>query len=437
MAAGLSRTKWTKQIPSLELVEPGASRSVSLSYEGKQSAEAIFAKPAADCKLVWQGTSVGNRLYYGENRAILAQLLHIKEIVGQVRLIYIDPPFATNRVFQSRSQTDAYCDLLSGANYLEFMRERLILLRELLASDGSIYVHLDEHMACYIKVLMDEIFGRHNFRNWITRKKCNPKNYTHKSYGNVADYLLFYSKTNNYVFNRPLEEWTSERAQKEYQYVEETTGRRYKKVPIHAPGTRNGETGKPWRGMNPPPGKHWQYPPAVLEAMDRRGEIYWSANGNPRRKVYLDNSAGIPIQDIWLDFKDAHNQNIKVTGYPTEKNPDLLQRILQASSNPGDLILDGFAGCGTTLHCANALNRRWIGIDNSPEALRSILRYFIAGSGPMGDFVNKKMETTIPNLFLFQDFCLYASEDNYLEAKQLAEEWLENKSNQPAATSSW
>jgi adenine-specific DNA-methyltransferase len=427
MVTGLSRTKWSKQMSLEELDAINSSVSVSLNYWGKQSEEAILAKPSTNCRLIWQGTSTINHLYYGENRAILAHLLCDKALLGKVRLIYIDPPFATNSVFQSRSQADAYCDLLCGAHYLEFMRERLILLRELLADDGSIYVHLDEHMACYVKVLMDEIFGRQNFRNWITRKKCNPKNYTRRSYGNVADYLLFYSKTDNYVFNRSLEEWTPERAQKEYQYIEEGSGRRYKKVPIHASGTRNGETGKPWRGMNPPPGKHWQYPPAILEEMDQRGEIYWSANGNPRRKIYLDNSAGIPVQDIWLDFKDAHNQNIKITGYPTEKNPDLLRRILQASSNPGDLVLDCFAGCGTTLHCANLLNRRWVGIDNSPEALRAILNYFIAGSAPMGDFVNQKKMPSLPNMFWFQDFCLSASEDNYFEGKKLVEEWIKKQ----------
>lgn len=176
-------------------------------------------------------------------------------------------------------------------------------------------------MAFYTKVIMDEIFGQENFRNWITRKKCNPKNYTHKAFGNISDFILFYTKSSNYVWHRPMEAWTTERAHKEYPYIEPETGRRYKKVPIHAPGLRNGETGKPWRGMVPPPGKHWQYLPATLDEMDARGEIYWSPNGNPRRKVYLDASGGVPVQDIWLEFRDARNQNIHVTGYPTRKIP--------------------------------------------------------------------------------------------------------------------
>jgi adenine-specific DNA-methyltransferase len=163
--------------------------------------------------------------------------------------------------------------------------------------------------------------------------------------------------------------WTEATSEKEYQYVEKDTGRRYKRVPVHAPGTRNGETGKPWRGMLPPPGKHWQYTPETLDAMDARGEIYWSGNGNPRRKIYLDESAGIPYQDIWMDFRDAHNQNIKITGYPSEKNPDMLSLIVNASSNEGDIVLDCFAGSGTTLDVASQLQRRWIGIDNSPAAI--------------------------------------------------------------------
>lgn len=171
---------------------------------------------------------------------ILAALLQDSSVRGQVKLVYIDPPFATGSVFKSRSQDDAYHDLLCGAYYIEFMRQRLILLRELLADDGSIYVHLDENMAFHIKIIMDEVFGQNNFRNWITRKKCNPKNYTRKTFGKISDYILFYTKSDKYIWNRPFEEWALERAEQEYPYIEEETGRRYKKVPVHAPGVRYG-----------------------------------------------------------------------------------------------------------------------------------------------------------------------------------------------------
>jgi len=393
MATGIPRTKWQSAPPSVRgNGDDAGNTDIHLTYEGKKSAREILLTPPAECRQLWpenNGGGAPNRLYYCDNLPILAALTRDPEVCGKVRLVYIDPPYATKSVFQSRNQTDAYVDLLEGAHYLEFLRERLILLRELLADDGSIYVQLDDNMAFLAKAVMDEVFGRSNFRNWITRKKCNPKNYTRKAYGNVADFILFYTKSENYVWHRPVDPWTEERAAKEYQYVETGTGRRYKKVPVHAPGVRNGETGRPWRGMNPPPGKHWQYPPRTLDEMDACGEIYWSPTGNPRRKIYLDQSEGVPVQDIWMDFRDAHNQNIEVTGYPTEKNPNLLKRLLEGSSNPGDLVLDCFSGSGTTLSVASHLGRRWIGVDNSREAISATLRRFGKGLEPMGDFVNK------------------------------------------------
>lgn len=430
MAAGLSKTKWNgtgngnyhpKNVSN-------ASLNVKLTYEGKKDEKDILAIQPSNVRMLWQGVGEhSNRLYYGDNLSILSSLLN--EYRGKVRLIYIDPPYATKSVFQSRSQNDAYADLLAGAHYIEFMRERLIFLRELLSSDGSIYVHLDENMAFYVKVIMDEVFNSKNFRNWITRKKCNPKNYTHKTYGDISDYILFYTKSDEYVWNRAIEQWTDERAKKEYTYIEEGTGRRYKKVPVHAPGTRNGETGKPWKGVMPPPGKHWQYTPKTLDEMDARGEIYWSPTGNPRRKIYLDNTEGVPVQNIWLDFKDAHNQNIKITGYPTEKNPDLIKRIIEASSNPGDIVLDSFAGSGTTLNVAEQLGRKWVGIDNSPEAIATTLKRFHKGTEAMGDFVGKRKSKTKKNIPLIYEresitnFTLYAVEPNADDLTNITNEW--------------
>jgi adenine-specific DNA-methyltransferase len=409
MATGVPRARWqTALAPHPGNGDDASNTDVRLSYQGKRTKREILATPPAVYRQLWPeeaGQSGFNRLYYGDNLPVLAALMNDQFVRGQVRLVYIDPPYSTKSVFQSRNQTDAYADLLEGAHYLEFLRERLILLRELLAADGSIYIHLDDNMAFLVKALMDEVFGRSNFRNWITRKKCNPKNYTRKAYGNVADYILFYTKADNYVWHRPIDPWTEERAMKEYQYVEAGTGRRYKKVPVHAPGARNGETGQTWRGTKPPPGKHWQYPPRVLDEMDARGEIYWSPTGNPRRKIYLDQSEGVPVQDIWLDYRDAHNQNIHVSGYPTEKNPHLLSRIIGASSNEGDLVLDCFSGSGTTLSVAAHQGRQWIGIDSSAEAIRATLRRFGKGLEPMGDFVSRleaseREEATAANLSL-------------------------------------
>lgn len=457
MATGISK-KQSKDQATSNLNESKLNNSLDACflYPGKQPTSEVLGTNKAKCVQLWLGneqpkTMDENRLYYGDNLPILASLLQDNSVQGKVKLIYIDPPFATKSIFQSRSQTDAYSDLLAGNSYIEFIRQRLIVLRELLADDGSIYVHLDEKMAFYIKVIMDEIFGQRNFKNWITRKKCNPKNYTKKTYGNVSDYILFYSKSDNYVWNRPVEEWTDKRANKEYEYIEKETGRRYKKVPIHAPGVRNGETGKSWRGMNPPPGKHWQFAPQTLDEMDARGEIYWSATGNPRRKIYLDSSSGIPVQDIWLEFRDAHNQNIEITGYPTEKNRDLLSRIIRASSNPDDLVLDCFAGSGTTLSVASEFGRKWIGIDNSSEAIATTLRRFAKGCERMGAFVSQ--QTSLPqnpsedesrqlSLFnldesrfqtespldkskIINNFALYATDSLAGELEDILRQWIE------------
>lgn len=405
--------------------------SFQLKYEGKIPVEEILnTKPATLKPVVSVKKEPVNRLIYGENLRVLRALLDDSNVAGKVGLIYIDPPYATGLGFESRNQDYAYHDCLNGANYLEFLRQRLILLRELLASHGSIYVHLDENMAFPAKVLMDEIFGSKNFRNWITRKKCNSKNYTSKQYGNVSDYILFYSKSNDYIWNQSFEAWTDETAKKEYQYIEAETGRRYKKVPLHAPGVRNGKTGLPWRGMLPPPGKHWQYTPDVLDEMDARGEIYWSATGNPRRKIYLDQSPGIAVQDIWLDFKDAHNQNIKITGYPTEKNPQLLKRIISASSNLGDLVLDAFVGSGTTLATAEELGRRWIGIDNSLLAIDTTVHRLAFGSEAMGDFMSSSKSKSKQPSLINTNRVLKTGMDLYIEnaedLTEIAEEMVQN-----------
>lgn len=414
MATGNPKTQWTTHA-TLASDKGQIEAKVSLEYAGKAPEQQILATQQAKIINIWTHCcSSPNRLYYGDNLPLLSSLMNDSSVKGKVKLVYIDPPFATNRVFHSRNQKDAYQDILVGATFIEFIRKRLVLLRELLADDGSIYVHLDENMAFHIKVIMDEIFGFQNFRNWITRRKCSHKNYTKKTYGNISDYILFYTKSDQYVWNRPLETWTDERALKEYTYIEEGTGRRYKKVPIHAPGTRNGETGQIWREMLPPPGKHWQYSPKTLDEMDARGEIYWSSSGNPRRKIYLDNSEGVPIQDIWYDFRDTRNQNVHTTGYPTEKNPQLLERVIRASSNPGDLVLDCFSGSGTTLAVADMLERHWIGMDNSKEAITATLQRFIAGTERMGDFVHRDSDEQNDEALKEQQLGLFATNVDYL-----------------------
>ena len=364
----------------------GVSAPYTLTYAGKMARVDVLALPPAEPVAVPLASTTGV-LYHADNLPALLWLRRQDDVRRKVRAVYIDPPYATAMSFVDRDANHAYDDHLGGAAYVESLRRRLIVLHDLLADDGSIFVHLDQNMVFEAKLVMDEVFGRDRFRNFITRKKCNPKNYTRNNFGNVADHVLFYSKGDRNVWHRPHDAWTPEKVAAEYPCVDAASGRRYKKVPVHAPGRRNGETGKPWRGKAPPVGKHWQYPPATLDRLDAAGDIYWSPTGNPRRKVYFDQSDGIPVQDIWMGHRDAHNQNVRVTGYPTEKNVDLVKRLVGATTNPGDLVLDCYCGSGTTLEAAAALGRRFIGVDAARPAIDATVERFARGREPMGDFV--------------------------------------------------
>ncbi|NER28935.1 MAG: site-specific DNA-methyltransferase [Symploca sp. SIO1C4] len=304
-------------------------------------------------------------------------------------LFYLDPPYGTGFDFHSRDLDHAYKDTMRQATYLEFMRRRLILMRECMTDTGSIYVHIGHQMLAHLKVLMDEIFGSNNFRNLITRRKCSSKNFTRKQYANINDYILFYSKNNSYTWNQPGVKPEQEWIEKEYPKVDEL-GRRFKLVPIHAPGTRNGETGQPWRGMVPPPGKHWQYVPSKLDKLDKQGDIHWSRNGNPRRKVYWSADKKTALTDYWEQYRDAHHQSIKITGYPTEKNLEMIKMIVGASSKPNDLVIDPFCGSGTTMQAARDLGRRYIGVDASFSAAKATLQRMRHGLKLMGDYVSGK-----------------------------------------------
>lgn len=317
----------------------------------------------------------GNLLIHGDNITALPKLLDEYGLRGKVGLVYIDPPFATNSHFTigesrvstiSSSMRDpiAYSDKLVGPEFLEFLRARLILLRELMSSEASIYLHIDYKIGHYVKMLMDEVFGVNNFRNDITRIKCNPKNFQRKGYGNIKDMILFYTKTDKYTWHEPDMLLSEADRARLFKKVDEN-GRRYTTVPLHAPGeTANGPTGKPWRGMKPPEGRHWRSDPAVLEELDKTGLIEWSANGVPRKKIYEDERTGKKAQDIW-EFKDPQYPT-----YPTEKNLNLLKFIVSASSNENDIVLDCFSGSGTTLIAAQQLGRKWIGIDSSAHAIK-------------------------------------------------------------------
>jgi adenine-specific DNA-methyltransferase len=291
-------------------------------------------------------------------------------------LIYIDPPFSTNNVFRigekrtntiSSSINDkiAYSDNLKGAEFLEFLRERLIFAKEMLSDKGSIYLHNDYRIGHYVKILMDEIFGIDNFRNDITRIKCNPKNFDRCAYGNIKDMILFYSKTKNVIWNNPTIPYSDNDIEKLFPKTD-INGRRYTTIPLHAPGeTKNGATSCEFKGIKPPAGRHWRCSPKELEELDKQGLIEWSKNGVPRKIIYADEQVGKKMQDIW-EYKDP-----QYPIYPTEKNLDLLKNIISASSNEGSYVLDFFCGSGTTLLAAEQLGRRWIGVDSSLIAIET------------------------------------------------------------------
>ena len=318
-----------------------------------------------------------NRLYYADNLEVLQSLLNDSSVCGQVRLVYIDPPFGTGQSFtissnryatisRSANGSTAYHDNLVGKEYLNFLRLRLELLKRLLADDGSIYVHIDTKIGHYVKVLLDEIFGISNFRSDITRIKSNPKNFNQNGYSNFKDTILFYTKGDRFVWHQPREPFLEEELLRLFPKID-SDGRRYTTTPLHAPGeTKNGATGQPWNGLTPPTGRHWRYAPDALSELDRENLIEWSSKGNPRKKIFADEAlkTGKLLQDVWV-FKDPQYPR-----YPTEKNLDMLKLIVGASSNPGDIVMDCFCGSGGTLVAAEEMERRWIGIDNSELAIK-------------------------------------------------------------------
>lgn len=347
---------------------------MNLTYENKNSEKDILERNlTVDFLDDWNESE--NKLIQGDNLFVLKTLLEKHSLKSKVDLVYIDPPFATQKNFtlgenrtstisNSLSDTLAYSDNLIGKDFLEFLRIRLIFLRELMAETASIYLHTDYKIGHYVKITMDEVFGIKNFRNDITRIKCNPKNFQRKAYGNIKDLILFYTKSDKYTWNEPKDEFTAEDIERLFKKIDKD-GRKYTTIPLHAPGeTVNGATNKEWRGMKPPKGRHWRSEPKVLEQLEKEDLIEWSTNGVPRKKIYADERNGKKKQDIW-EYKDTQYPT-----YPTEKNLEMIKSIILASSNENDLVLDCFCGSGTTLQVANQLGRRWIGIDQSGEAIK-------------------------------------------------------------------
>ena len=349
-----------------------------------------------------------NTLYYGDNLDILRQ--HVGD--ESVDLVYLDPPFNSNAsynvLFKERSgeespaQIKAFTDTWEwtqesertfeqeivlnpetppnvkdmitafrqfiGSNammaYLVMMTPRLVELRRVLKSTGSIYLHCDPTASHYLKLAMDAVFGNENFRNEIIWKRTTAHSDVAQGarhMGRIHDTLLRYSKSKHPTWNTVYIPYDDRYIERIYRYSD-PDGRKYQTQPLHArkPG---GDTLYEWKGKLPPPGRYWAFSKENMRKLDDEGRIVYSRTGVPRYKIYLDESRGRSLQDIWDDVAPIHQLPKERLGYPTQKPAALLERIVQASSNEGDVVLDPFCGCGTAVAAAEKLKRRWTGID--------------------------------------------------------------------------
>lgn len=368
-----------------------------------------------------------NKLWYGDNLTIMQTMgMH------SVDLIYLDPPFNSkqnyNLLYKTMTgkpvpeQVEAFCDTWEmdaqkeaiarsmpvlmrehGVDdyyvdfwrlwmqalrstqphllaYLIFMVQRLLHMKSILRPAGSIYLHCDPTASHYIKVMMDGIFGHNNFRNEIVWKRTGSHGGS-KRWGPVHDTILFYTKSDNYTWNRVFQDYDQRYLDGFYRFNDERG--RYRLVTLTGAGVRTGDSGKPWKGVDPTEsGRHWAVPKSALEAaypdkdladlstqekldlLDSAGLIYWPTRGSvPQQKRYSDENPGVGIQDVITDIGPISSQSRERLGYPTQKPVALLERIIQASSNKGGTIFDPFCGCGTTIYAAEKLERKWIGCD--------------------------------------------------------------------------
>ena len=325
-----------------------------------------------------------------------------------VDLIYLDPPFNSNRTYEapigSKAAGAAFKDawtlddvdvcehgelaernpavyaVITAAreahgkgmqSYLIFMAVRLLEMHRILKSTGSIYLHCDDTAGAYLKILMDGIWGADKCRGQIVWKR-NSANNAGDSYGRIADWILYYIKEIDFTWNQPYG-GISENELKEYRNTD-SDGRRYKGNDLTAP-SNNASRQFTWRGATPKPPRGWAYSLEKLEELWQSGLIHTKKDGTPSlrgHKKYLDEHPGAKVQNIWTDIQRIGNTAKERTSYPTQKPLTLLDRIIKASSNPGDMVLDPFCGCATTLVAADRLGRKWAGIDMSPLAIKLV-----------------------------------------------------------------
>ena len=271
--------------------------------------------------------------------------------------------------------------------YLVYMVQRLMYMKTILKPTGSIYLHCDPTASHYIKVMMDGVFGHNNFRSEIVWRRINPTGRGPKRLANNADYILYYVKGDKFTWHKQYKPHDPTYVKKFYRHKDPKTGRLYMLGDLKGAGTRTGPSGQPWRGIDPAEtGSHWAVPnrslphgskswstQKKLDTLDNLGRIYWPPSGGiPRYKRYLDEMAGTKIDTIWDDIPNIQAHAKERMGYPTQKPVALLKRILQQSSNPGDVVFDPFCGCGTTIYAAHETGRQWIGCDIAILAVRMI-----------------------------------------------------------------
>jgi adenine specific DNA methylase Mod len=355
-----------------------------------------------------------NRLYYGDNLGILRE--DIPD--SSVDLVYLDPPFNSQATYnvlfrspaglQSPAQIEVFEDTWHWADEAEkafdevmmsgntdvaemlravrsFMKEsdimayltmiaiRLLELRRVLKPTGSIYLHCDPTASHYLKMLMDAVYGLEQFRSEVVWKRTSAHS-SAKRYGPVHDTILYYTKSENYLWNPIYQPYDQEYLDTFFDQ-RDVNGKYWKRENLTGAGVRYGESGQPWRGIDiTAKGRHWMHPPTILDALDAEGKIHWpqKEGGMPRLKQYPEDVPGVPLQDVWTDIRPMHNRSRERLGYQTQKPVVLLERVIQASSSEGDVVLDPFCGCGTTIHAAQKLRRQWIGIDITHLAISLI-----------------------------------------------------------------
>jgi len=313
------------------------------------------------------------------NKLILGDCLEVlqKLETEAVDLIYIDPPFFSNRTYEviwgDKGEIRSFEDRFSGGieHYIAWLKERVAEMHRILKPTGSIFVHCDWHADAYIRVqVLDKIFGGNNFINNITWQRATTHNDTKqgaKHFGRITDTIFFYAKNQkNYTFNPQHERYTSDYIAQSYNKVDES-GRRFKASDLSA-AKGGGDTSYEWKGIKPPQGRYWAYSKANMTDFESQDKIYYSTTGKPYLKHYLDEMPGTSVDSLWFNcvFKTKKER----IGYPTQKPEALLERIIKCASNEGDTVLDCFMGGGTTIAVADKLNRNWIGIDQSVQAVK-------------------------------------------------------------------